>query len=79
LSKRGAGVTLIAVAAFLYGLRYICAAIFGSGISTWNAKNFNAMLHYIGPNLNYAAAVALIFGIIYLIWAELSSRREWDV
>jgi len=60
MSRRGVGVTLIAIAAFLYGVRYITAAVFGSGINTWNSDNFNAMLQYVGPNLNYAAAVALL-------------------
>jgi len=69
MSRRGVGVTLIAIAAFLYGVRYITAAVFGSGINTWK---------YVGPNLNYAAAVALFAGVVYLIWGELSDRREWE-
>lgn len=77
MSRRGAGIALIAIASFLYGVRYISAALFGSGINTWNSENFNAMLQYVGSNLNYAAVIALVVGIGYIIWGELSDRREW--
>ncbi len=77
MSRRGVGVTFISIAAFLYGMRYLSAAIFGSGVKSWDKNLFNSMLDYVGPNLTIWAIVALVVGIIYLIWGEMNSRREW--
>lgn len=76
MSRRGAGIALIAIAAFLYSVHYLSAAIFGSGVVSWDSELFNLMLQYVGPNLNYAAVTALIAGIAYLIWGELIDWRE---
>jgi hypothetical protein len=76
MSRRKTGATLIAVAAFLYAARFIAAAIFSGGISSWDADLFNAMLQYVGPDLWYAAAIALAAGLVYLIWSEFESGSK---
>lgn len=38
MSRRGVGVSLIAIAAFLYGMRYLSAAVFGSGVKLRSGK-----------------------------------------
>ncbi len=73
MSRRKTGALFIATAAFLYTARYIAAAIFGAGVSSWDADLFHAMLQYVGPDLWYAAAAALVMGLAYLIWAEIQS------
>ncbi|KJS03722.1 MAG: DNA helicase [Peptococcaceae bacterium BRH_c4a] len=75
MSRRTVGVTLISIAAFLYGVRYLSAAIFGSGVSSWNRDLFESMLEYVGHGLSIWAVVALVVGVAYLVWAEVSHRR----
>ena len=73
MSHRITGVVLIAIAAMLYSTHYLSAAIFATGISSWNADLFNAMRQYIGNGLTRWSLVALIVGVIYLVWAEASA------
>jgi hypothetical protein len=70
MSRRKAGSHFITAAAVLYAARFITAAIFGSGVSSWSAEKFNTMLEYVGPELLIAAAIALVVGLVYLVWGE---------
>lgn len=70
MSKRGSGVAFIAIAAFLFSAKYISAAIFGSGVLSWDEELFNAMLSYIGIPLSMASMIALIIGVGYIAWGE---------
>lgn len=74
MSRRGVGVSFVAIAAFLYASRYVAAAIFGSGLKTWNSDLFDGMLSYVGPELVTLSKIALVMGILYLIWGEY---QEW--
>lgn len=78
MSRRAAGVRLLAVAAILYSTRYLAAAIFGSGISSWDADLFRAMLQYVGQGPGTWSLAALVAGIIYLVWAELEAKTIHD-
>ncbi|NPV71051.1 MAG: hypothetical protein HPY55_10470 [Firmicutes bacterium] len=76
MSRRGAGVALVAVAAFLQATRYLSAAVFGSGISSWSSELFDAMFRYVGPDLSRMALLSLSAGVVYLLWAEITERRS---
>ena len=76
MSRRAAGISLIALSALLYASRYLAAAIFGSSITTWNAGLFNGMLQYVGPGLVRWSIVSLVVGILYLVWAEIQTYQE---
>lgn len=76
MNKRGTGVAFIAIAAFLFSAKYICAAIFGSGVLSWNEELFNAMLTYVGSPLNVGGIIALIIGIAYLAWGEYEEFKS---
>ncbi len=76
MTRRGAGVSFIAVAALLYAAHYVAAAIFGSGVATWNADLFRAMLQYVGNGLTTFSMVMLVLGAVYLIWAEVGEWRS---
>lgn len=76
MNRRGAGVVFIAIASFLYGVRYLSAAIFGSGINSWNRDLFDSMLQYVGTTLNIFAVISLVAGLIYLIWSEVSCETN---
>lgn len=70
MNKRGTGVAFITIAAFLFSAKYISAAIFGSGVSSWDEELFNAMLSYVGSPLNTYSLISLIIGITYIAWGE---------
>jgi hypothetical protein len=71
VTRRGVGFGFCAVAAFLFAARYVCAAIFGSGVKSWDAGLFHAMYGYVGSGLTTAAVVSLVVGIVYLVAGEL--------
>lgn len=78
MSKRSAGVVLLGISAFLYSMRTLAAALFSSGVQSWNADLFRSMISYIdhqGVMLN-ASIIALVAGIFYLFWAEISALRK---
>ncbi|MTI49909.1 MAG: hypothetical protein FH761_18925 [Firmicutes bacterium] len=72
MNKRGTGVIFILIAALLYCTKFISAAIFGSGVSSWSPNLYSAMLSYIGNSLNIWSIIAIVIGIFYLIWEEKS-------
>lgn len=76
MSRRSTGTILVAVSAFLYATHFVAAAIFGSGVSSWNADLFRAMLQYTDQGLHTAGLFALIGGIFYLVWAEFSAVKR---
>lgn len=77
MSKRGAGVAFCFIAAFLFSMKYISAAIFGSNISSWNLYLFASMLEYVGNGLDTASVISLVIGIIYLVLEETGKILEW--
>lgn len=73
MSRRSTGTVLVAVSALLYASRFLAAAIFGSGVSSWNGDLFNAMLHNVGPGLLLWSRMAFLAGLVYLVLAEVES------
>lgn len=74
MNRRTAGVYFCLIATILYVGRYISAAIFGSGVSSWNKRLFNAMLQYVGDELKILSIFALIIGITYLVISEITKE-----
>ena len=70
MNKRGAGVIFCLIAAILFSARYIAAAIFMSGVLSWDATLFSAGLEYVGTPLLWGSIISLIIGIGYLLSAE---------
>jgi hypothetical protein len=75
MTRRGVGFGFCAVAAFLYASRFVCAAIFGGHVTSWDGDLFRAMYGYVGSDLTIAAVVSLVVGIAYLIWGESGGRQ----
>lgn len=73
MHRRTVGIILLCISAFLYGVRYLSAAIFGSNVSSWNSDLFNNMLAYIGNGPLFWSWIALVIGVGYLIVAEFES------
>lgn len=76
MTKRGAGVSFIAISASLISCKYISAALFGSGLSSWSGELFNAMLANVGNTLENWSIAALLIGILYIASGEYD---EWKV
>ena len=76
MSKRGTGVAFIAIAAFLFSAKYISAAIFGSGVLSWDKELFNAILSYVGSPLSVGSIFALIIGVAYITWGEYEEFKN---
>ncbi|MDO3679835.1 hypothetical protein [Paenibacillus ehimensis] len=73
VSRRAAGVILLAISAFLTGVKYLTASIYSTSLpnSVYGADSFKQWLDYVGGNLTTYSIIALIAGIIYLILAEI--------
>jgi hypothetical protein len=78
MNRRAAGVTFLAIAALLYIARHLSAAIFGSGVQSWNSDLYRGMLSYVGSDLLVLSIVAALVGIVYLLWGELEKRGAKD-
>ena len=60
------GVIFCLISAILMAARYLSAAIFMSGVSSWDAELFSAGLEYVGYPLLIGAIISLIVGIAFL-------------
>ena len=76
MNRRGTGVVFCLIAALLFSARFISAAIWGSGVTTWSGEIFDAMYNNIGNRLTIASAISLIVGIVYLVWAEIKNDNS---
>lgn len=74
MNRRGTGVAFCGIAALLFIARYISAAIFGAGVSSWDAELFSHMLSYMGNGLTIASIISLLIGVAYLLWAEIKKE-----
>jgi putative Ca2+/H+ antiporter (TMEM165/GDT1 family) len=75
MNNKGVGAVFCLISALLMAARYLSAAIFMSGISTWSSEMFQASLEYIGPALPTAAIAALIAGVIFLAVGIIQDRK----
>ena len=75
MDKRGTGTVFCLIAAILFSTRYIAAAIFMSGVSSWDSGLFSSGLEYVGTPLLWGSIISLIIGVSYLLWAERSKSK----
>lgn len=76
MSRRTAGVMFCLIAAILYSVRYVSAAVFMSGVSSWDRGLFAAGLEYVGSPLRTLSIISLLVGVAYLVLAEFSDRSK---
>ncbi|GAB6926170.1 hypothetical protein JCM10914A_01530 [Paenibacillus sp. JCM 10914] len=79
------GMFFIGLAAFLYGVRHITAAIYGSSSLSWSRELFESMLSYTGKGPLILSITSLIIGMFCLLgpsvrkWHEADLRRSnWN-
>lgn len=73
MNKRLTGAVFCLIAAMLYCCRYICAAIYMAGLSTWSS---DYGLENVSNSFTVFACVALAAGIFYLVRAEIEDRKS---
>ena len=81
MNNKGIGAVFCLISAILISAKYISAAIFMSGVNTWDATLFAAGLGYVGPFLSIASAVALIVGLLFLgygVYEEIRNKQVAD-
>ena len=71
MNNKGTGAVFCLIAAILMAARYISAAIFMSNVSSWNRELFVLGLGYVGPALLIVSVIALIIGIVFLVYGLL--------
>ncbi len=76
MSRRATGTAFFGIAAFLFGIPYIAAAIYisSANLSEFGSEVYMRWMGYIGSLPWVLAGVALIIGIGYLVWAEFEKR-----
>jgi Na+-transporting methylmalonyl-CoA/oxaloacetate decarboxylase gamma subunit len=80
MNRRGTGTVFCLIAALLYSVRYLSAAIYGSGqSSSWSTELFNGLLEYVGYSLVVFSLISLVVGIVYLVSAEREERKGKDI
>ncbi len=67
MNNKGVGAVFCLIAAILMAARYVSAAIFMSGVLSWDSELFRSGLNYIGPALPIAAIAALVVGVVFLV------------
>lgn len=73
MSRRTAGIYLICAGAMLYATQFLTAAIFGSGVASWNQDIFNSMIQATDQGLQVWSKIAFGVGLFYLAWAEVGN------
>ncbi|MCG9479752.1 MAG: hypothetical protein K9H14_06025 [Actinomycetia bacterium] len=76
MNRRFTGVIFCFISSFLFSARYITAAIFANGITSWNKELFESMLQYTGNALLVISIISLATGVIYLIAGEFEGRKN---
>ncbi len=66
MNNKGVGAVFCLISAILMAARYLSAAIFMSGVLSWNVELYRAGLEYIGPALPIASIAALAAGVVFL-------------
>lgn len=64
MNHKTMGMIFICISVFLYAVRYLAAAIFGSNLTSWSKEMFDSMLTYVGKGPLVLSWISLIVGIL---------------
>lgn len=76
--RQNLGIALICISAFLYGVRYLSAAIYGSSMQVKSKPFFTAMLEYVGLGPLVLSWIALSLGVFVLVFPKLKNPFKQD-
>jgi|LAHU01.1.fsa_nt_gb hypothetical protein len=66
MNNKGIGTIFCLISAILTSARYLAAATFMSGVSSWDSELFSIGLGYIGAPLKIISIIALLVGVVFL-------------
>ncbi len=77
MSRRATGVGFRASAAFLFGVRYLTAAVLYAGFNPReiSSTTLAQFLDDVGARPLTLSVIALAVGVAYLVWAAVDERR----
>ncbi len=70
------GVEFIKIAAFLYAVRFIAAALMGPGLKSWDPNLFNLSYASIGGELTSLAFVLATIGVLLIFAAFIQQYKK---
>lgn len=68
MNNKGIGAIICLISAILISARYLAAAIFMSGVSSWTKVLFTSGLEYVGSSLKVWSIISLVVGIAFLAY-----------
>lgn len=77
MNNKGVGSVFCLISALLMCTRYLSAAIFMTGLSSWSSVMFSNGLEYVGSSLKIASIISLIVGVLFLaygIYQDIKKR-----
>ena len=72
MNRRGAGVVFVAIAAFLFAMRYLTAAMLMPENMGLNGEYYRMVLEETGGSLLTLSILSLMVGIIYLVLVDFN-------
>lgn len=76
MNRRGIGIAFIAIAAFLFSVRYLTAGVMMISFDSSSPELFSTMLNYQGNGLLAWSIISLVSGAVILILEEIKSKRN---
>ena len=76
MNDKGVGAIFCMIAAILMSARYLSAAVFMSGVTSWDKALFEAGLAYVGQPLKICAILALAAGLVFLALGIWKDRKD---
>jgi hypothetical protein len=76
MKRRTTGCAFVAIAAYLYAVRFLAAAIYVSNMQSHGSDMFQRSMSYVGSDLHLWAFAALIIGVLYLVLDEWNDFKR---
>ena len=76
MNNKGVGVIFCLISAILVSAKYISAAMFMNNFATKNTSLFKKGLEYVGPFLSRVSIVALIIGMLFLVYGLYVDTKQ---
>lgn len=76
MKRRTTGCVFVVIAAYLYAVRFLAAAIYVSNMQNHGQDIFQRSMSYVGSDLHLWALFALIIGVTYLVLDEWSDWKR---
>ncbi|MFB4329279.1 hypothetical protein [Paenibacillus sp. CR_12] len=79
MNHKAMGMIFICISVFLYAVRYLAAAIFGSNLTSWSKEMFDSMLTYVGKGPLVLSWICLIVGILCFLGPSIGKWNSEDL